>query len=372
MSYRLIIFITTILVSQNVLATPGSVRLKDLLRVEASRDNQLIGYGIVTGLAGTGDSQSANATKQSISNTLRKFGVNVDARLLRSRNSASVMITANLPPYAQAGDKIDVNVTSMGDARSLVSGTLLLTHLVGSDNQIYALTQGPLSVGGYRYDTYGNVVQKNHMTTAQIPGGATIEKTLNNRLTDVDHMMNFILHEPDFTTARRISRILNKHFGQHTAKTINAAHIKIAVPQSYHHDVVDFIAEVESLRVKPDARAVVVVNERTGTVVSGGNVRVSKVNITHGDLKVAIRTKFEVSQPIKVFASDVNASTVVVPNTQLEVDEQLGFNVNLPNDSSVSDLVAALNKVKASSRDIITILQAIKRSGALHADLIIQ
>jgi len=224
MSYRLIIFITTILVSQNVLATPGSVRLKDLLRVEASRDNQLIGYGIVTGLAGTGDSQSANATKQSISNTLRKFGVNVDARLLRSRNSASVMITANLPPYAQAGDKIDVNVTSMGDARSLVSGTLLLTHLVGSDNQIYALTQGPLSVGGYRYDTYGNVVQKNHMTTAQIPGGATIEKTLNNRLTDVDHMMNFILHEPDFTTARRISRILNKHFGQHTAKTINAAH----------------------------------------------------------------------------------------------------------------------------------------------------
>lgn len=348
------------------------IRIKDLARLGSARDNALVGYGLVTGLAGTGDSPRSTATQQSISNTLLRFGVNVPTDHLRSRNAAAVMVTTTLPAYARPGDKLDVNVTTLADARSLVGGTLLLTHLIGPDGRIYALAQGPLSVGGFHYDLNGNLVQKNHPTSASIPDGATVERSVDAPIADARGTVEFVLDAPDFTTANRIADALNGSFGFSTAQAIDARRVEILVPQSRQSNVVSFITDAENLVIAPDQRAKIVINERTGTVVSGGNVRISPVSITHGNLKVAISTEFIVSQPMAVIETGPGVRTAVVPQTAIEATEAGSVSVTLPVESSVGDLVGALNRVRATSRDIITILQAIKRAGALHAELIIQ
>jgi len=364
----------TLFISPLALASKNDgVRIKELCRLGDSRDNALVGYGIVTGLAGTGDSSRSRAGLQSISNVLRRFDVNITPSQLRARNSAVVMISGMLPPFVRSGDKIDVNVTSLGDARSLVGGTLMLSSLVGPDDKVYALAQGPVSVGGFSYDLNGNLIQKNHPTSASIPDGAIIEKSVTTEILNSNGEVEFVLHDPDFATADRIVVALNSEFDSRVARAIDAGRIELKVPETYSANLVGFVTRVQAVKVTPDNNPRVVINERTGTIVSGGDVVLSNVSITHGDLKVAISTENIVSQPIFVRQIASNGiKTEVVPKTTIDVNEAGPISVALPKGTTINDLVMALNKLKASSRDIITIIQAIKRAGALHAELIIQ
>jgi len=351
---------------------PAGVRIKELARLAGAKENALVGYGLVTGLAGTGDTSRSAATTQSIRNLLLRFGINVPVDTVRSRNTAGVMITSTLPPYAQPGDKLDVNVTSLGDARSLLGGTLLLTHLTGPDEKVYALAQGPISVGGFSYDFNGNLVQKNHPTAATLPGGATVEIGITTRMIDESGAIQYVLHNPDLTTAKRIADSVNGLFGAGRAYALDAARVRIMLPGQSRESLVTALTRIEETRVVPDYPARVAINERTGTVVSGGNVRISPITITHGDLNVTISTEFIVSQPAFVFRTGPGVRSVVVPDTTIEVEEEELVGVNLPNSSTVAELVTALNQVRATSRDVITILQNIRAAGALHAELIIQ
>lgn len=358
----------------STLASEG-IRLKDLGRIDGVRDNSLVGYGLVTGLAGTGDSRRSRATLQSVANMLREFGVIVQADMLNSRNVAAVTLTATLPPFGRPGDKLDINVSSLGDARSLLGGTLLLAPLYGPGKKIHALAQGQLSIGGFKYDLNGNVVQKNHPTAGTIPSGAIVEFGVSTRLVKGDGVIDILLFEPDFTTSSRISRTLNQEIGVDVAKAIDAGRIEIKLTAAAREDLVSFLASIESIVVAPDQRARVVVNERTGTVVSGGDVKISKVTVSHGDLRVSIVTDFLVSQPGEsgiLVEPGLGVRTAVVPSTRIEVEEGGANTVSLPSGTSVADLVASLNKIKTSTRDIITILEGIKRAGALHAELLIQ
>jgi len=371
---KLVLILLIIVVSTPAFSVPqkNTIKIKQLCRLANVRDNSLVGYGLVTGLAGTGDTARTAATFQSMSNVLEKFGVIVSPKEIRGRNVAAVMIVATLPPFARSGDKMDVNITSLGDARSLVGGTLLRTHLKGPDGKIYALAQGPVSVGGFSYDLNGNVVQKNHPTAAYISGGAIVEKTINTDLMDDHNQIEYVLYDPDFTTASRIVKSINTTFTSMLAKAVDAGRVKITVPDVMQNDVVSFITQIENVLVEPDRLAKVVVNERTGTVVAGGDVRVSDVSITHGDLKLVINTEYDVSQPSFVYRPSENISTQVVPKTTIEANEEQSLSVSISGSTTVADLVSALNKVKATSRDIITILQTVKRAGGLHAELIIQ
>jgi flagellar P-ring protein precursor FlgI len=347
-----------------LLSSAVGVRIKELARLAGAKENALVGYGLVTGLSGTGDSSRSAATTQSIRNMLLRFGINVPVDTVRSRNVAGVMITATLPPYAQPGDKLDANITSLGDARSLLGGTLLLTHLMGSDSAVYALAQGPISVGGFSYDLNG--------TAATLPGGATVERGVNSPMIDESGNIQYVLYDADLATAKRIADSINDILGPGHAHALDAARVRIELLGQSRDDLVTALTRIEETRVVPDYPARVVVNERTGTVVSGGNVRISPVTITHGDINVTISTEFIVSQPSFVFRTGPGVRTVVVPDTKIEVEEEELVGVNLPNSSTVAELVTALNQVKATSRDVITILQNIRAAGALHAELLIQ
>lgn len=353
-------------------AVEEGVRIKDLCRISNAVDNNLVGYGLVSGLAGTGDSMRSGTTVHSLRNALLRFGINIDGGDVRSRNVAAVSLTTVLPPYAQSGDKLDVNVTSIGDAHSLVGGTLLMASLTGPDGKVYALAQGPISVGGFQYDLYGNLVQKNHPTAGIVPGGAMVEKGIETLMVDADGRLNYSLYDPDLTTVSRIVDSVNQQFGPGTAHAINAGRIEVTLPLEARSNPVRFLTAIEGLKVSPDRRAKIVVNERTGTVVSGGNVTVAPVSITHGDLTVIITTDYLVSQPGFVSRTGAGVRTQVVPDTSIEVNEAESLSISLNANTSVAELVGALNKVKATSRDVISILQAIRRAGALHAELIIQ
>jgi flagellar P-ring protein FlgI len=374
MSFSALVATAVLLAGQAIAApAPGETRLKDLSRPRDERPNALVGYGLVTGLAGTGDNPANRLTAQTISNLLQSMGVNIPQQSLRSRNVAAVMVTASLPRYSQSGDLIDVNVTSMGDARSLVGGTLLMTPLKAANGSVFALAQGALSVGGYKYDLNGNVVQKNHPTAGNIPNGATVEQGVPPHASGSDGNVEYVLFDPDLMTVTRIVQAINGAYGGGRARVIDPGRYEVSVPEQDPSAAYEFLARMESLVIAPDQRARVVVNERTGTVVSGGDVRISQTTISHGDLVVAITTDYLVSQPT-VFGrvSSPSISTVVVPNTRIDVTEREPVAVNLPTDSTVAELVTALNRVKASSRDVITVLQGLKAAGALHAELVIQ
>jgi flagellar P-ring protein FlgI len=353
-------------------ASSDGIRIKDLGKLGGWRDNAIVGYGLVSGLAGTGDSPRNQATRQSIANMLQHFDLKLTPDQVSSRNVAAVMVTANLPPFARRGEAFDVTVTSMGDARSLVGGSLLLAPLKGPDGRIYALAQGPISVGGYKYDMNGNVVQKNHPTVGIIPSGGSIEVPLTADVLDRDNKIVFVLSRPDYTTANRVAAEINRALGDGTAHARTAADVEIQPTQAQVADLVGFMTTIENLAVEPDRRARVVINERTGVVVSGGDVRISKVSITHGDLKVSIVTDNTVSQPMFVRQTDSGVRTEVVSNSRVDVQESTTSQFVAPTHNTVSDLVQALTKLKTSTRDIISILQAVKAAGALHADLIIQ
>jgi flagellar P-ring protein precursor FlgI len=359
--------------AQQLAAAPQAVRIKDLGRIDSVRENSLVGYGLVTGLAGTGDSSRFTPTLQSVANMLARFGVIVPSDQINSRNVAAVTVTTSLPAFARPGDTLDVNVSSIGDARSLTGGTLLMTPLAGPDTKIYALAQGAISVGGYKYDLNGNVVQKNHPTAGMVPGGAIVENAVATNLVKKEGTVSLVLFEPDFTTANRIAQSLNEALGGTLARALDAGRVEVAVPQQERDDIVGFLTRMENALVTPDQRARVVVNERTGTVVSGGDVRISMVTVSQGDLRVSVVTDYLVSQPSLLVEPGPGVRTEVVPRTRINVEENAaGSVVSLPAGTTVADLISALNKVKASTRDIITILQSMKKAGALHAELIIQ
>lgn len=349
-----------------------TVRIKDLGKVSGWRENALTGYGLVTGLAGTGDSSRNKTTRQSIASMLSRFDVAVGADEVQSRNVAAVMVTASLPPFAREGDAMDVTVTSIGDARSLVGGALILAPLKGPDGRIYALAQGPVSVGGYKYDMNGNVMQKNHPTVGAIPNGATIEVGVVNTVQSARNSVTFVLSDPDYTTATRVANAINASVSANVAIANDASGVEIQIPEARRSRVTDFLTQVENVRVEPDRRAKVVINERTGTVVAGGDVGISKVAISHGDIKVSIVTDNMVSQPSFVFNAGANARTAVISNSRVHVEERTEAGFVPPTNSTVSDLVQALTKIKTNTRDIISILRAVKAAGALHAELVVQ
>ncbi|RSZ56283.1 flagellar basal body P-ring protein FlgI [Massilia atriviolacea] len=353
-------------------AHADTVRLKDIGKFAGWRDNALVGYGLVTGLAGTGDSAGNKATRQSIANVLAQFDVAVLPDDIQSRNAAAVMITAKLPAVAREGDTIDVTVTSIGDARSLAGGNLLISPLKGPNGKVYALAQGALFVGGYKFDQNGSVAQKNHPTTGAIPGGATVEVAVRANILSADNSMTFTLADADYTTASRIAGAINGAFGQSLAKAVDAAGIEIAVPEHARANLVEFITRIERLGVEPDNRARVVVDERTGTVVSGGDVRIARVVISHGDLKLSIVTDNSVSQPLLVRQTGPDVRTETVANSRIRVSERDETGYVSASNNSVADLIQALTRIKTSTRDIISILRAVKAAGALHADLVIQ
>ncbi|WLQ15700.1 flagellar basal body P-ring protein FlgI [Hahella aquimaris] len=352
-------------------ASASSVRLKELARIEGVRENSLFGYGLVVGLAGTGDTHRSKATLQSIANTLQQFGISLNSDEIASRNVAAVTLTAKLPPFANSGDMIDVNVSSMGDARSLVGGTLLLAPLKAVNGKIYAVAQGQVSVGGFSYDLNGNVVQKNHPTVGVIPSGASVERGLSTDLVGEDGYINVILNQPDFTTASRIKNAINKTLGSGKARAVHAGKVSVLAPVG-EYDLVDYLTRIENAVIEPDRVATVVVNERTGTVVAGGDVTIDNVTISHGNIKVVISTDYQVSQPIFVRETGRGVSTVVTPDTSIDVEESVAEPVRLSSGASIADLVTALRQIKTSTRDVITILQLIKTAGALHAQLVIQ
>ncbi|MFV0673461.1 flagellar basal body P-ring protein FlgI [Variovorax sp. tm] len=348
-----------------------AIRVKDLGKLKGWRDNALFGTGIVTGLAGTGDSPANRATRQSLANVLSQFNLTIAPEAVQSRNVAVVMVSANLPTFAREGDTLDVTVSSAGDARSLVGGTLLITPLKGANGRVYALAQGGLSVGGYRYDANGNVVQKNHPTSGSIPNGATVEVGVNAAMLDDRQSVTFVLSEPDYTTASRVATAINNQLGGGIARAKDASGIEIAVPASQRDELVSLFTRIENVTVEPDRRAKVVINERTGTVVSGGDVRISKVAISHGDIKIAISSQNTASQPINIWNGGADIRTAIVTNTRVDVDEQNGAGF-VTGANTVSDLVQSLARLKTSTRDVISILRAVKAAGALHGELVVQ
>ena len=368
-SSKFILFLCSALLAFPSLAS--SVRIKELARVEGVQENALIGYGLVVGLSGTGDTERNKATLQSLRNTLLNFSVQVPLDQIRSRNVAAVMVTSQLPGYAQAGDKLEVNVSSIGDARSLQGGTLLLTPLKAVDNNIYALAQGALSVGGYRVDYNGNRAQKNHPTVGVIPNGATVERDLDYEFSPAHQGLTLILKQPDFTTAARIIQALQQHF---PGGDIHSNHPgKVFIKPAANESVISLMAKIENIKVVPDNFARVVVNERNGTIVAGAKVRIDDVVISHGALKLKIQTRFSPSQPTGLIGNAAEGvSSLVVANSQLDIEEEGKGNVAAIQGSNIGELVDALKALNLTTRELISVLQAIKQAGALHAELVIQ
>jgi flagellar P-ring protein precursor FlgI len=352
-------------------ADAAQVRIKEIARVAGARDNPLTGYGLVFGLSGSGDSARNRATVQSVANTLRNFGVNVNEADLASRNVAAVLVTAKLPAFAEPGQLIDVQVASAGDARSLTGGTLMLAPLSGPDGQIYAIAQGAISVGGYQFEGITASVQKNHPTVGWISSGASIERASPLRVASNGQSLSIVLNNADFTNATRIADVIRTTTPDATVRADHAGKVTVEYPSAL--DMVAEVSRLENLSVEQQRLARVVVNERTGTIVAGGDVRIGQVSISHGELRVDIRTDYSVSQPASGFYGSTNAiQSVVVPSTNIQTREGDAPLVKINEGATVADLVSSLRAIKLSTRDVIAVLQSIKAAGALDGELIIQ
>jgi len=343
-------------------------RIKDLVNFEGVRDNQLIGYGLVIGLDGTGDDTSTIFTNQSLVSMLQRLGVTVnpkDVEGIKAENVASVMVTATLPPFARNGNKLDVKISSIGNAESLRGGTLLMTPLKGPDGKVYAVAQGEISVGGFSFGgASGGGVQKNHPTVGVISGGALIEREVPMSIFHQGRI-RAALRTPDFSTANRIAEAVNRFFGPRTASALDGGTLEVMMPEAFQGNPVSFISRLESIDVIPDTYARVVLNERTGTVVMGEHVRISTVAISHGNLSIEIKERIGVSQPRALGAGE----TVTVPDTEVTVSEEKRKLMLVPGGVSIGEVVRGLNSIGVSPSDLIAIFQAIKAAGALQADL---
>ncbi|HMA60042.1 MAG TPA: flagellar basal body P-ring protein FlgI [Halanaerobiales bacterium] len=340
------------------------VKIGNITRIKGIRDNQLIGYGIVVGLAGTGDSNRSQATVQSVANMMGEFSINVTPDQIRSKNLAAVMLTADLKPFVHSGDRIDVTVSSMGDADSLQGGTLVMSPLKAANGQIYAVAQGPVSIGGFNVQSGGSSARKNHPTVGRIPNGALVEREIEFDL-NKDHI-NLLLQNPNFKTADNIAKALNKKLEYDSiARASDAGTVRVDVPDEFEGRVVDFIAQVNNIDVRSNIEAKIVIDEKTGTIVLSHNVRISTVAVAHGNISVTIKTKEKVSQP----PSFSEGETKKTEETEIEVSEEEGNIVMISNENTIEDLVSALNTIGATPRDIVSIIQKIKAAGALHAKL---
>jgi len=344
-----------------------AVRIKDIAAIEGVRQNQLVGYGLVVGLQGTGDGKKALFTIQSIVGMLEKMGVSVsikDMSNMSKMNIAAVMVTASLPPFARQGNKIDVTVSSMGDCKSLQGGTLIFTPLKAANGQVYAVAQGPVSIGGFSAGGSGGGIQKNFLTVGRIPNGAIIEREIPSNFA-AKQTLTLELNSPDFMTAARMSRVIGNAFPDCFPHTRDARTIDIKVPKRYIGNTVELVAQLENLEVEPDTVAKVVLNERTGTVVIGKDVKISTVAIAHGNLSIEIKESPKVSQPLPLSGGQ----TTVTPNTQTSVTEGNKRLILMKPGVKIDKLVRALNAIGVSPRDLVSIFQSLKAAGALQAQL---
>ena len=346
----------------------SAARLKDLTHVEGGRDNQLVGYGIVVGLAGDGDSNAASTLK-AVANILQRYGLSVTSQEIKAKNVAAVMITADIGPFLKTGSRIDVTVASMGDAKTLQGGVLLQTPLLGADGRVYAVAQGPIAIGGFfggAGGAGGATVQKNHPTVGTISNGAIVEREIGTQFVQ-DETLRLLLRNPDFTSASRMADAINTRW-PNLALATDAATITVRVPDDFRGRDVTFLAELGTIECEPDSAARIVLNERTGTIVATSTVRISHVAIAHGALTITVTQNLGVSQPN---AFNNSGQTAIVPSTQTSVNETKGGFTILNDPPTIERLAAALNALGVSTRDMMAIFQSLKRSGALQAELII-
>jgi flagellar P-ring protein precursor FlgI len=344
-------------------AWAAPTRLKELVEVQGARDNPLYGYGLVVGLAGTGDTEAVFFTAQSISGMLGRLGIRIDPKLVRVRNVAAVMVTAKLPSFTRPGTRIDVNVSSMGNARSLAGGVLLITPLTGPDGQVYVLAQGSVQAGGFDVAAFGTSVQKNQPTSGSVPAGGIVERAVLGNLEKAPLVLG--LKRPDFTTSSRIAEAINKELKAEVARAIDSAAIEIKVPAEYKGKTVGLMTKLEALEVEADQKARIVVSERTGTVVAGERVRIHPVAVAHGGLSISVTASTNVFQPNPLG----RGNTAVTKQAAVDAKEKEKAVVALPATTTVEDLVKALNLLGANPRDLIAILQAMKAAGAIDADV---
>ena len=347
-------------------ASSAQVRVKDVATLDGYRPTPLLGYGLVVGLNKTGDKRQTIFTAQTLANMLERLGVGVDGGDIKIENTAAVLVTAELPPFARPGARLDVTASSVGDARSLQGGVLLATALRGPDGSTYALAQGPLSIGGFGGGKLGNSVQINHLTVGRVPGGGLVESGVQSAMKPADEIL-LSLKDADFSTAHRLADVISGELGDSAAKAIDPATVSVRVPAVYKDSLPDLLARIEPLRFEMDAPARVVINERTGTVVIGSDVRIGRAAVAHGNLSVRISTHYDVSQP-NPFAG---GQTAVVPQEKVDVSEGAAQLIALDEGVTLDAVVRALNALGATPRDIIAIMQALKTSGALRAELVI-
>jgi flagellar P-ring protein precursor FlgI len=357
-----------------LLATVVSVsaagsRVKDIAIVAGARDNQLVGYGLVVGLAGEGD-KNLIFTLQTVANLLQRHGLNLPPAALSSKNIAAVMVTADISAFKKPGARLDVTVSSIGDAKTIQGGVLLQTPLVGADGEVYAVAQGPLSIGGFSAGPGGGGganVQKNHPTVAQIIGGALVEREIPTEITH-ENVVELLLREPDFTSVARLTAAINDVFAG-SSESVDSTTVRVKIPGNIAGSPVDFIARLESIEVQPDVPARIIINERTGTIVATSKVRISSCAVSHGNLTISIASTLDVSQPLPFSQT---GETVVTPRTETEVSEPKAALVPLPDLPTVEKIAASLNSLGVTPRDMMAIFQAMKQAGALHAELVLR
>lgn len=347
----------------------ASARVKDLAMIAGARDNQLVGYGLVAGIASDGDKNPVY-TLQTVANLLQRYGINVPAATLSSKNVAAVVVTADIPAFKKPGSRIDITISSLGDAKTLQGGVLLQTPLVGADGAVYAVAQGPLSVGGLSAGTDGGggaSVQKNHPTTAQIIGGALVEREIPTSIVQ-DNRLELLLREPDFTSAARLAVAINEVFAD-SAVAVDSTTVRVQVPPGVHGSPVAFIARLEALEIDADTPARIIINERTGTIVANSRIRISSCAVAQGNITIAVSSTLDVSQPA---AFSQRGQTVVTPTTDTTVEEQQASLIPLPEMPTIEKVASALNALGVTPRDMMAIFQAMKQAGALQAELIIR
>lgn len=362
---RILVHLLTLLAVVGAAAPVHAARLKDIADVEGVRSNQLIGYGVVVGLNGTGDGR-VDFTLKTMSNMLENMGIRADPLLIKVKNVAAVMVIADLPTFTRPGAKLPVTVSSMGDAKSLFGGILLVTQLKGNDGNVYAVAQGAIDLGGFAVNDSGDSAQKNHPTVATIPNGAIVERAIPFDLFQ-SNKIRISLRSPDFTTVTRVVTALNKKMGKPAAVAIDSGSVEVVIDQAERLNPVGLVASLEQVEVRQDVDARVVVNERTGTIIMGANVTISQVALAHGNLNISVRRENDISQP-NAFAG---GTTAEVTNVDINVGEDVEALRIVGGDVTLGTLVKALNSLGATPRDLIAIFTALQQSGALHADLVV-
>ncbi len=347
----------------------AGVRVKDIAVLGGARDNQLVGYGLVAGLAGNGD-KNQTYDLQTMANVLMRFGINIPSSTIQAKNIAVVMVTADIAAFVKPGERLDVTVSSMGDADTLQGGMLLQTPLLGADGKVYAVAQGAVSIGGFTAGTEGAggaTVQKNHPTVGSIIGGALVEREIPTTIVR-DNTIDLLLREPDFTSASRMATAINERFPQ-SAQALDPTTVRVSIPEALQNATVDFVAQIQALEITPDVPARVIINERTGTIVASSRIRISSCAVSHGNLTITIASSQDVSQPNPLSQT---GETVVTPRTDTKVTESKAALIPLPEMPTVEKVAAALNSLGVTPRDMMAIFQAMKQAGALQAELLIR